>query len=97
MDKNVKETIEKLKESIKQLIISHNELKKKNTQLLNEKMQLINEVEILNRDLSDLSNKHEKLKIAKAISTNEKDSLMAKKKIGQIVREIDNCIALLNK
>lgn len=51
----------------------------------------------LNRQLQELEEKNKKLQLARAFETSGIDTRDAKLKIGRIVREIDKCMALLNK
>jgi septal ring factor EnvC (AmiA/AmiB activator) len=51
----------------------------------------------LNRQLKELEEKNKKLQLARAFETSGTDTRDAKLKIGRIVREIDKCMALLNK
>jgi uncharacterized coiled-coil DUF342 family protein len=51
----------------------------------------------LNRQYKELEEKNKKLQLARAFETSGIDTRDAKLKIGRIVREIDKCIALLNK
>ena len=45
----------------------------------------------------ELKQKYETISLAKAFTTSGEDSHEAKIKVNKIVREIDNCIALLNR
>ncbi len=45
----------------------------------------------------ELKKKHETISLAKAFTTSGEDTHEAKIKVNKIVREIDNCIALLNR
>ncbi|MDR2801870.1 MAG: hypothetical protein LBB31_01470 [Prevotellaceae bacterium] len=51
----------------------------------------------LHRQLNELEEKNKKLQLARAFETSGIDTRDAKLKIGRIVREIDKCMALLNK
>jgi hypothetical protein len=89
--------ITSLKEKIKTIITLYEESKKINKQLTQEKQNLTKEVEEKNTELNDLKIKYETLKLAKTIAASSNDSHEAKIKVNKIVREIDKCIALLNK
>jgi len=72
--------------------------------LENEKLQLENKVSVLNRQIeqlnqekSELGQKIEQLKIASHILSGVDENREAKQKINKLIREIDKCIALLNK
>jgi hypothetical protein len=58
--------------------------------------QLEKELATMGKELKVLRNENEKLKLAKAFTSSD-DSKDAKLQISKIVREIDKCIALLNK
>ena len=71
---------------------------KREKHLLNEEhLQLKEQVRILILKNEELIRQTEDLKFAKSLLGDEEDSHGAKLKINRIVREIDNCIALLNK
>ena len=85
------------KEKFEKFVYLYGELK-------NENKQLKSEVESLNLKLSDneiisgeLKHKLETNDLAKTFVSSGEGSKEAKLKINKIVREIDNCIALLNR
>jgi len=51
----------------------------------------------LNNMIAGLEEKNKKLQLADAFKVTSEDTRDAKLKIGRIVREIDKCMALLNK
>ena len=61
------------------------------------KFFLKSEIEILEKDKLDLGQKNEQLKIATLLLSGVDENREAKQKINRLVREIDKCIALLNK
>ena len=61
---------------------------------LSERDTLVNH---LNNTVSNLEEKNKKLQLADAFKVSSEDTRDAKLKIGRIVREIDKCMALLNK
>ncbi|MCY1723139.1 hypothetical protein OU798_22515 [Prolixibacteraceae bacterium Z1-6] len=66
--------------------------------LLDEKiLSLKHEIKLLEKEKSELSRKNEKLKIATQLLSGNDERKEAKQKIDFLVREIDKCIALLNK
>jgi hypothetical protein len=87
------------------------ELKGKLDRLMDLHLKVKNEKALLSDELSavkermkeltllneELVKKHENLKLAKSLSGTDEDSRNAKNKINKIVREIDQCIAMLNK
>jgi len=72
--------------------------KAKAVDLQSKNMELRSEVERLEKKLNELEKKHENLKIAKVLSTlPDGDVHETKLQVNRIVREIDKCIALLNR
>ena len=86
-----------LEEKIKKIIILHNQLKSENENLLAENDKLTDTIKLKDIEIKALQTKHEHLKLAKLLTTKGEDSHDAKLKVNRIVREIDKCIALLNK
>lgn len=67
-------------------------------ELLDEKiLSLKKEIEILEQEKSELGRKNEQLKIATQLLSENDENREAKQKINFLVREIDKCIALLNR
>lgn len=91
------EIVSELRGQISRLISSYRSLKLEKEKLVREKMELIETVEALRRENEDYKHQYETLKLAKTFAGNSTDTQQAKNKISQIVREIDKCIALLNK
>ncbi len=97
MNTNYEPIISKISENVK-LLIKHNiQLKKRNTDLeqANESLQHI--LEQKEKEIEILEKNCERLKIAEVIIKGSGSNKEAKTKISRIVREIDKCIALLNK
>lgn len=89
--------VNSLEEKIKKIIAVHDQLKNANKRLLIEKNELLNTIKLKDIEIKALQTKHEQLKLAKLLSTKNEDVHDAKLKVNRIVREIDKCIALLNK
>jgi predicted RNase H-like nuclease (RuvC/YqgF family) len=53
--------------------------------------------ESLTEENEQLKNKYDNLKMAKIISVRQNDFSTAKKRLSNLVREVDKCIALLNE
>jgi len=75
----------------------YQDLKLEKEELVREKMNLLEQVESLSKENEEFKHQYDTLKLAKTFAVNTGDSQQAKNKISQIVREIDKCIALLNK
>jgi phage shock protein A len=70
-----------------------NEKKVLETNILNLKT----EIELLKKEKSELGQKIEQLRLANHILSGVDENREAKQKINKLIREIDKCIALLNK
>jgi len=60
-------------------------------------LELQKKIKILQTRISELELKYANLKIAKSLMADNEDSHDAKVRVNRIVREIDKCIALLNR
>ncbi len=85
------------KGKLDKLISLYLRLKKEKLLLSEENSQMKEQIRLLNLKNEELIRQTEDLKFAKSLLGAEDDSHGAKLKINRIVREIDNCIALLNK
>ena len=85
------------KGKLDKLINLYLRLKKDKLLLSEENSQMKEQIRLLILKNEDLVKQTEDLKFAKSLLGAEDDSRGAKLKINRIVREIDNCIALLNK
>ena len=86
LDVKVKKLIslyDKTQQAKKQCVSEREELKK----VLAEKQEIINSLE----------EKIKFIKMSKVVSSSKEDNKKTKQKINEYVREIDKCIALLNK
>jgi hypothetical protein len=89
--------INSLEEKIKKLITLHDTLRSENQHFSSENNDLRDVVKLKDNELKDLQSRYEQLKLAKLLVTGSEDVHEAKLKVNKIVREIDKCIALLNK
>jgi hypothetical protein len=89
--------VRELKGKLDRLVELHLKVKNENA-LLNEELSSVKErIRELTLQNEELIKKHENLKLAKSLVGADEDSRNAKNKINRIVREIDQCIAMLNK
>lgn len=89
--------IQLLKKNTKQLFKAYNETEKEKKLLENKVEDLENEINKLKQDKLELVGKIENIKLAKQFYADDQEKSEAKKRINNLVREIDKCIALLNK
>ena len=89
--------VNSLEVKINKLISLQIQLKKDNQRLLGENSELLDTIKLKDYEVKDLHSKYENLKLAKQLVSGGEDTHDAKLKVNRIVREIDKCIALLNK
>ena len=82
---------------VKQIISRHEALKQERSQLLSQIDKLEENLDQLRSENQLLQQKYENLKLAKMLVASDEENKDAKSRIQKIVREIDKCIALLNK
>ena len=89
--------LKELRANVQQLFQQYEWLKAEKQVLLGNVSVLTQEIARLEREKTDLGQKIEKMKIAnRMLVGNDRDG-EAKKRINTLIREIDKCIALLNK
>jgi hypothetical protein len=89
--------VNSLEEKVAKFIALHEQFKSENHRLLNENNEFKNAIRLKDNELKEVHGKYEQLKLAKLLVTGSEDVHEAKLKVNKIVREIDKCIALLNK
>lgn len=97
MNAEQKELLNDLQTKVKHLMGLHKELLQENNHLQLREKELKQQLQERDEEVKFLKNKYNKLKLAKSISATAGDSHEAKIKINRIVREIDKCVALLNR
>lgn len=60
-------------------------------------LNLKQEIELLKNEKTEISRRNEQLKLATHLLSGVDENREAKQKINKLIREIDKCIALLNK
>ncbi len=93
--KDISILVSGVKKKAERLIVKHGELSDKNEKLSNEIEKIKQELNEKNQQVSELNDKVKLLKIAGSVegeSTKE-----VKLKINEMVREIDKCIAQINR
>lgn len=86
-----------LNKNIRLLFNEFESVENKTKMLENEIERLSDEIELLKKEKSELSQKNEQMKLATLILSGVDENREAKQKINKLIREIDKCIALLNK
>jgi len=91
------ELIKNLQANIQQLKNAFKKEKEACLTLLNEKTELSKKLNEKETECGSLETKLNTLKLAKSLTGNKGDMVDAKLKVSNLVREIDKCIALLNR
>lgn len=86
-----------LKANTRQFFDTYNALEVEKNEVEKQVVALNREIEILKQEKLELNLKIEQLKIATHLLSGVDENREAKQKINKLVREIDKCIALLNK
>ena len=89
--------LNELRANVQRMFQEYEKLKAEKKMLEGSVSVLTQEIARLEQEKTDLGQKIEKMKVANRIlAGNDKDG-EAKKRINTLIREIDKCIALLNK
>ncbi len=97
MKANHENIIAELRNNLKQIINLYQKKKEENQELKIENEKLKKTVFSLQKETNNFSSKFDTLQLAKTFKDASGSSHDAKIKVNRIVREIDKCIALLNK
>lgn len=90
-------TISAIRTHVRKLIDENNQLRSQSSQHAEELGQLRDRVSSLEAQLAEQSEKEQVLRMAQSLGGEAADNSAAKRRINELVREIDKCIALLNK
>ncbi len=93
----LKTKVEKLINHCEQLRTDQHSMQERIRQLEAEKSLLEDQVRIRQSEIATLHQRVEILKNAEALTRSDAQSAAMKSKINELMREIDNCIALLSK
>ncbi|WP_319480575.1 hypothetical protein [uncultured Draconibacterium sp.] len=86
-----------LKRNTQQLFEKYNELEQKNKMLSEQVENLKQEIELMEHEKIELGRSYKQLKVANRILSERDENGEAKQRIDFLIREIDKCIALLNR
>jgi len=92
-----KQLLVNLNTQVKQLFEAFARVEIHKKVLANEIVELKNEIENQKKENLELVKKNEQLRLATQILSGVDEDREAKTKINKLIREIDKCIALLNK
>ena len=88
-------TLSEIELKVRKLIALKNQLEDENSRLIQRNEELEMELEILNTENSELKEKINKLVIVNVLE-NEKEIEESRQLIKALVKEIDNCVSMLN-
>ncbi len=97
MEANQGSAIRELRGKIERLIETLEKLKEEHRVLQTECTELKDRLQSKESEIEELTDKNNKLQLSKAFLTGDGEMTEAKNNINRIVREIDKCIALLNR
>tara|TARA_B100000925_G_scaffold276726_1_gene244072 strand:- start:229 stop:510 length:282 start_codon:yes stop_codon:yes gene_type:complete len=93
----MKATIDRLHNKLESLVANYHHLKEE-LKISNQKVDVLSkQLDEQNQTIKQLNEKNKVLKLSSSIQGEQGDNKAAKQKINELVREIDKCIALLNK
>ncbi|MFN8209285.1 MAG: hypothetical protein U0T82_18060 [Bacteroidales bacterium] len=91
------ELIQNLTKKVRILMALNEKHKQEKIQLMNENKNLNEIVKTKQKEIAKFEEKMNTLRLARVMLSANEDKHEAKLKVNRIVREIDKCIALLNK
>jgi hypothetical protein len=98
MDSSKEYLVISLKSRIKEIIDLYENQKNINKELETNNSELKEKLILLENKVNEVEERNENLRLARAITSPEEDGVHeARIKVNRIVREIDKCIALLNR
>jgi chromosome segregation ATPase len=86
-----------LNKKLEELLDRYNDLRTKNKELKNENELIKQNIQEQDEKIKQLEFKYERVKLSGALLGEGENAVEAKKKINELVREIDRCVALLNR
>jgi len=98
MDQKYDEIFSSLRQKIKSIISAFEQQKLAYNALVDKNRQMNDKISTLEEKMKSMEKNYENLKMAKVLSTLSNDDIHDTKiQVNKIVREIDKCIALLNR
>lgn len=86
-----------LRRSVEALVAEHEKLVALTDELKNELSDVRRQLAEKNEEVKELQARYERAKFSGAILGSGEDAAMARKRVSELVREIDKCIALLDR
>jgi phage shock protein A len=86
-----------LRRSVEALVSEHEKLRELAADLKNELSVVRQQLTEKNEEVKELQTRYERAKFTGAVLGNGDDAAKARKRVNELVREIDKCIALLDR
>ena len=94
----MKKVVESIENKVNNIISLYNSLKKEKEEILEENRRLKSDISERDKNIKSLEEKINLLRISKSVGALDVEkNIESRRKINEYVREIDKCIALLNK
>lgn len=97
MNVDTSEISSKIKQKVQVLVFAYDRVKQENEIVRTRNAELEKKIQARELAYNELEERYAQLKLAKAIEASDTEMHEAKIKVNRIVREIDKCIALLNR
>lgn len=97
MNVDMSEISSKIKQKVQVLVFAYDRVKQENEIIRTQNAELEKKIQAREFAYNELEERYAQLKLAKAIEASDTEMHEAKIKVNRIVREIDKCIALLNR
>ncbi|MEE1223340.1 MAG: hypothetical protein UHL07_07415 [Bacteroidaceae bacterium] len=95
MTQKEKDLLEQVRTRVQQLVLQDQRLKSRNASLQQQLQQRDERISDLESELKEVRASYANLKIAKTMELTEEDSRAAHRRLTNLVRQVDECIALL--
>ena len=86
-----------LKRSVESLVAELEKMRERVTETENELAEVKSRLSEKNEEVRELQTRYERAKFSGAILGSGEDAMKAKRKVSELVREIEKCIALLDR
>jgi chromosome segregation ATPase len=86
-----------LNRKIDELVINFNSLREENRNLKTRNEALNSELQSRDEGMKELEKKYDRIKLTGALLGEKENATEAKRRINELMREIDKCIALLDR
>ncbi len=93
----MKDIVNSIEEKLHKFIAKYKQLYEEKEKIEQEYNKLSDKLDGYENEMTSLQEKVRLMKISKSVDTSQEDAKSTKLKINEYIREIDKCIALLNK